>query len=43
VVNKIYDLWADQRLAVTGRQGLAQVIAERNEKIACQSEGRCRT
>jgi predicted DCC family thiol-disulfide oxidoreductase YuxK len=43
VVNKIYDLWADQRLAVTGRQGLAQVIAERNEKIACQDEGRCRT
>ncbi len=43
LVNKIYDLWADKRLAVTGRASLAQVIAERNEKIACQSEGRCRT
>lgn len=43
LVNKIYDLWADQRLAVTGRASLAQVIAERNEKIACQDEGRCRT
>jgi predicted DCC family thiol-disulfide oxidoreductase YuxK len=46
LVNKIYDLWADQRLAVTGRASLAQIIAERNEKIACRSEeqgeGRCR-
>jgi predicted DCC family thiol-disulfide oxidoreductase YuxK len=43
LVNKIYDLWADQRLAITGRASLAQVIAERNEKIACLGEGRCRT
>jgi predicted DCC family thiol-disulfide oxidoreductase YuxK len=43
VVNKVYDLWADKRLAMTGRASLAQVIAERNQKIACQDEGRCRT
>ncbi len=42
VVNKIYDLWADQRLAVTGRASLAQVIADREAKIACQDEDRCR-
>ena len=42
LVNKIYDLWADKRLAMTGRASLAEVIAEREEKIACAEEGRCR-
>ncbi|MEL7359152.1 MAG: DCC1-like thiol-disulfide oxidoreductase family protein [Cyanobacteria bacterium J06560_6] len=42
IVNKVYDLWADKRLAVTGRPSLAEVVAERNEKIACDLEGRCR-
>ena len=43
VVNKLYDWWADKRLAVTGRASLADVIAERENKIAaCGSEGRCR-
>jgi len=42
IVNKVYDLWADKRLVVTGRPSLAEVVAERNEKIACDLEGRCR-
>ncbi len=42
LVNKIYDLWADQRLAMTGRASLAKVIAQREEKIACAEAGRCR-
>ena len=42
LVNKIYDLWADKRLAMTGRASLAEVIAAREEKIACAEEGRCR-
>ena len=42
LVSKIYDLWADKRLAMTGRPSLEKVIAERAEKIACQTEGRCR-
>ncbi|MFK8182782.1 MAG: thiol-disulfide oxidoreductase DCC family protein [Phormidesmis sp.] len=43
VVNKLYDWWADKRLAVTGRASLENVIAEREQKIAaCGDEGRCR-
>ncbi len=34
IVNKIYDLWADKRLAVTGRASLAEIIAQREEKLA---------
>ena len=41
IVNKVYDLWADKRLAVTGRPSLAEVVAQRNEQIACDVEGRC--
>lgn len=42
LVNRLYDLWADKRLAITGRPSLDKVIAERQEKIACETEGRCR-
>ena len=42
LVNKIYDLWADKRLAMTGRASLKEIIAQREEKIACAEEGRCR-
>ncbi|MEL6940019.1 MAG: DCC1-like thiol-disulfide oxidoreductase family protein [Cyanobacteria bacterium J06598_1] len=42
IVNKVYDLWADKRLAVTGRPSLAEVVAQRNEQIACDLEGRCK-
>lgn len=46
LVNKVYDLWADKRLAMTGRASLADVIAEREQKLAgleaCDSDGRCR-
>ena len=42
LVNKLYDLWADKRLAMTGRASLAEVIAKREEKIACTEADRCR-
>ncbi|MEL6158803.1 MAG: DCC1-like thiol-disulfide oxidoreductase family protein [Cyanobacteria bacterium J06623_5] len=42
IINKIYDLWADKRLALTGRPSLQQVVAEREEKIACMETDRCR-
>ncbi|MEM6449254.1 MAG: DCC1-like thiol-disulfide oxidoreductase family protein [Cyanobacteria bacterium P01_D01_bin.105] len=43
VVSQLYDWWADKRLAVTGRASLADVIAEREQKIAaCEDAGRCR-
>lgn len=42
IIDKIYDLWADRRLALTGRPSLQKVIAEREEKIACLEADRCR-
>ena len=43
IVDKVYDLWADKRLAVTGRASLVEVIAEREAKLAeCDIESRCR-
>jgi predicted DCC family thiol-disulfide oxidoreductase YuxK len=42
VVNKIYDVWADWRLKMTGRPALEQVIAERQAKIETMNRGRCR-
>ncbi len=50
LVNKIYDLWADKRLAVTGRPKLTEVIAQKEEQkeeqtkknIARKAKDRCR-
>ncbi|MGB3671756.1 MAG: DCC1-like thiol-disulfide oxidoreductase family protein [Phormidesmis sp.] len=42
VVNKLYDLWADKRLAMTGRPNLKAVIAERQAKLEQMDGGRCR-
>ena len=43
IVDKVYDLWADKRLALTGRASLEEVVAEREAKLAaCDVEGRCR-
>ena len=42
MVNKLYDLWADWRLKMTGRPALEQVIAERQAKIETMNQGRCR-
>ncbi|CAA0171751.1 hypothetical+protein [Escherichia coli] len=46
VVDKLYDLWADWRLSMTGRPDLDQVMAERQAKMEelneRLNEGRCR-
>lgn len=42
VVNRIYDLWADLRLAMTGRPSLDQIIADRQAKLKQLNESRCR-
>ena len=42
VVNKVYDLWADRRLAMTGRPPLDEVIAERQAELEQMDQGRCR-
>ncbi|MBE9031086.1 DUF393 domain-containing protein [filamentous cyanobacterium LEGE 11480] len=39
----VYGIWADWRLAVTGRGSLAEVVAAREQRLAdCSEEGRCR-
>ncbi len=40
LVDWIYEIWADWRLALTGRPDLATIAAERQQRL-CQTEGRC--
>lgn len=42
IVDKLYGIWADRRLSLTGRPDLAKIIAERRERIRCKSQERCR-
>ena len=43
LVDKIYDLWADWRLNVTGRPSLKTLIAQRQARLSgCNDETRCR-
>lgn len=39
LADKVYEIWADWRLALTGRPDLASIVAERER---CAIEGRCR-
>ena len=42
VVDAIYKLWANWRLALTGRPNLSKVILERQNRISETTLGRCR-
>ncbi|HEY9880982.1 MAG TPA: DUF393 domain-containing protein [Leptolyngbyaceae cyanobacterium] len=42
LVDKLYDLWADWRLRLTGRPALETLVAAREQRLATKSEGRCR-
>ncbi|MGG6295535.1 thiol-disulfide oxidoreductase DCC family protein [Leptolyngbya sp. AN02str] len=46
IANFVYSIWARWRLPLTGRPSLETVIAQRNKRLACptdgQAEGRCR-
>lgn len=42
IVDTLYEIWADWRLALTGRPNLATIIAERQERIECNKLRRCR-
>lgn len=43
IVDKLYDIWADLRLKVTGRPSLKTLVAEREQRLNnCGDEGRCR-
>ncbi|BAZ45570.1 hypothetical protein NIES4102_25940 [Chondrocystis sp. NIES-4102] len=38
----MYEIWANWRLKLTGRQDLEYLIAQRNQKLAKFNSGRCR-
>jgi len=42
IVDTLYGVWADWRLALTGRPNLATIIAERQKRIEGKTQGRCR-
>jgi predicted DCC family thiol-disulfide oxidoreductase YuxK len=42
IVDKLYDLWAGWRLALTGRPNLATIIAERQTLLDSSGGERCR-
>lgn len=42
IADKLYEIWADWRLALTGRPNLGAIVAERQKRLECSSEGRCR-
>jgi predicted DCC family thiol-disulfide oxidoreductase YuxK len=42
IVDALYGIWADLRLALTGRPNLATIVAERQKRIDGNGQGRCR-
>jgi predicted DCC family thiol-disulfide oxidoreductase YuxK len=42
VVDRLYDIWADWRLKLTGRPDLATIAADRRQRIECNQQARCR-
>lgn len=42
VVDFIYSLWANWRLALTGRADLSTIVAERQQRLNCDATERCR-
>ena len=41
IADWLYNIWADWRLALTGRPNLAEIVAQREKKL-CSEPGRCR-
>ena len=41
VVDRLYEIWADWRLALTGRPDLATIVSDRQQRIGCETQGRC--
>lgn len=43
IADALYGIWADWRLALTGRADLATIVAERQQRLTtCQTPDRCR-
>jgi len=42
IVDALYEIWADWRLALTGRPDLTSIVANRQKRIECKTLQRCR-
>jgi predicted DCC family thiol-disulfide oxidoreductase YuxK len=42
IVDTLYEIWADWRLALTGRPDLKSIISDRQKRIECKTLDRCR-
>ncbi len=42
IFDRLYAIWANLRLTLTGRPNLATIIADRNKRIETKTQGRCR-
>lgn len=42
IVDTLYAIWADWRLALTRRPDLATIMSDRQKRIECNTIGRCR-
>ena len=42
IVDTLYEIWADWRLALTGRPDLATIMSDRQKRIECNTIERCR-
>lgn len=41
IADRLYEIWADWRLKLTGRPDLRAIVAERQQRLQCE-QGRCR-
>lgn len=42
IVDRLYGVWADWRLTLTGRPNLATLVTLRRHRIECETQGRCK-
>jgi predicted DCC family thiol-disulfide oxidoreductase YuxK len=42
IADALYSIWADRRLALTGRSDLATIVADRQKQLDCDTQERCR-
>ncbi len=42
IADALYSIWADWRLQLTGRPSLETIVAERQKRLDCNTQDRCR-
>lgn len=43
IANWLYGIWADWRLALTGRPDLTTIMRDRSQRLECENRDRCRS